>query len=46
MSSASRFGGAVSLVDGRLQLHDPAALASPHMDALVHQAVFGTEAER
>jgi fructose/tagatose bisphosphate aldolase len=46
MSSASLFGGAVSLVDGHLQLHDPAALASPHMDALVHQAVFGTEAER
>jgi len=46
MSSASLFGGAVSLADGRVQLHDPAALASPHMDALVRQAVFGTEAER
>ncbi|MBU6366271.1 MAG: class II fructose-bisphosphate aldolase [Gemmatimonadetes bacterium] len=46
MSSASLFGGAVSLVDGHVQLHDPAALATPHMDALVRQAVFGTEPER
>ena len=39
--------GALSITDGRLQLHDEAALASPAFDSLVHQAVFGaTEAER
>lgn len=46
-SSASRlFGGAVLVADGRVQLSDPAALASPQMDFLVHQAVFADEDTR
>jgi fructose-bisphosphate aldolase class II len=40
------FGGAVSVEGGRVQLHDAAVLTSAHMDALVHQAVFGSEGER
>ncbi|MCA0376690.1 MAG: class II fructose-bisphosphate aldolase [Gemmatimonadetes bacterium] len=40
------FGGAVTVANGTVQLHDAAALQSPHLDALVRQAVFGTESER
>jgi fructose-bisphosphate aldolase class II len=40
------FGGAVSIDGGRVQLQDPAALATSHTDALVHQAVFGSETDR
>ena len=40
------FGGAVSIDGGRVQLQDPAALATAHTDALVHQAVFGSETDR
>ena len=39
-------GGAVTIEGGRVQLHDPSALASAHMDGLVWQAVFGDEADR
>lgn len=45
-SPTSLFGGAVTVSDGRVHLHAAAVLTSPHMDALVHQAVFGTEGER
>lgn len=40
-SSTSIFGGAVSVTDGHVHVHDAAALESAHLDALVHQAVFG-----
>lgn len=42
----SLLGGAVSVTDGRVQLHDASVLTSPQMDTLVHQAVFGNEGER
>ena len=46
-SSSTLFGGAVAVTDGQVHVHDAAALEGPHMDALVHQAVFGaTEGER
>jgi len=45
-SSSALFGGAVTVDAGRVHVHDPAALQSPHMDALVRQAVFGDEGER
>ncbi len=45
-SSPALFGGAVSVDSGHVQLHDPAALKSAHLDALVRQAVFGDEGER
>ena len=44
--TTSLFGGAVTVRDGQVQLHDAAVLTSAHMDALVHQAVFGNEGER
>jgi hypothetical protein len=44
--STSLFDGAVTVQDGRVQLHDAAVLTSAHMDTLVHQAVFGNEGER
>ena len=44
--TTSLFGGAVTVEGGRVQLHDAAVLTSAHMDALVHQAVFGNEGER
>ena len=44
--TTSFFGGAVTVDGGRVQLHDAAVLTSSHMDALVHQAVFGDEGER
>ncbi len=39
-------GGAVTIEDGRVHLHDATALTSAHMDALVWQAVFADETER
>ena len=44
--SSTLFGGAVTVTAGRVHVHDSAALASPHMDALVRQAVFGDDGER
>jgi hypothetical protein len=44
--SNALFGGAVTIDDGRVQLHDPAALQSAHLDGLVHQAVFGNERDQ
>jgi len=44
--TTSLFGGAVTVEAGRVQLHDASVLTSAHMDALVHQAVFGNEGER
>ncbi len=46
MSTTALLGGAATVNEGRVQLHDESALASPHMDVLVHQAVFGSESER
>jgi fructose/tagatose bisphosphate aldolase len=46
LPATALFGGAVSVEGGRVQLHDPAALQSAHMDALVRKAVFGDESER
>ncbi len=45
-SASPLFGGAVSIDGGQLHLHNPAALESSHMDALVWQAVFAEEATR
>jgi len=36
-------GGAVTIEDGRVHLHDATALTSPHMDALVWEAVFSAD---
>lgn len=46
ISPMSLLGGAVTVTDGRVQLHDASVLTSPQMDTLVHQAVFGNEGER
>ncbi len=43
---AARFGGAVTLTDGRVTVGDPARLQSEAMDQLVWEAVFGAAAER
>jgi len=40
------FDGTVTVTKGKVQLSNPETLASPHMDALVHQAVFGDPSER
>jgi fructose/tagatose bisphosphate aldolase len=40
------FGKSISLLDGRVQIHDEAAIASPAMDRLVNTAVFGGAEER
>jgi fructose/tagatose bisphosphate aldolase len=40
------FGRAVSVLDGRVNVTDPSAIASPAMDALVNTAVFGEADER
>jgi fructose/tagatose bisphosphate aldolase len=40
------FGKSVSVLDGRVTVHDEAAIASPAMDKLVHTAVFGGSEER
>ncbi len=39
---AARVGDAVEVRDGRVTVKDEAALTGPMMDALVHEAVFGT----
>lgn len=47
LTTVSLMGGAVTVTEGTLHVHDEGALASPKFDAIVHQAVFGaTEAER
>ncbi|MEX2109787.1 MAG: class II fructose-bisphosphate aldolase [Gemmatimonadaceae bacterium] len=40
------FGKSVSVLDGRVMVHDEAAIASPAMDRLVRTAVFGGAEER
>ena len=45
-STTLLLGGAVTISDGRVQLHDATALMTPHMDALVWQAVFAEEGQR
>ncbi|MDQ6612258.1 MAG: class II fructose-bisphosphate aldolase [Gemmatimonadota bacterium] len=40
------FDGAVTVASGKVHLSRPEVLATPHMDLLVRQAVFGDEAER
>src|SRR6185436_12572312 len=40
------FNKAVTVLDGRVTVHDESALASPAMDKLVHTAVFGEPDER
>jgi len=46
-ASVPLLGGAISIADGRVLVHDESALATSRLDALVHQAVFGaTETER
>jgi fructose-bisphosphate aldolase class II len=40
------FGKSVSVLDGRVAVHDESAIASPAMDRLVHTAVFGDAEER
>ncbi|MEZ4416526.1 MAG: class II fructose-bisphosphate aldolase [Gemmatimonadota bacterium] len=40
------FDSAVSVQDSSVTVNDPAVLATPAMDTLVRDAVFGTEAER
>ncbi len=44
--SSALFGGAVTVDGGQVHLHDPGALQSAHLDAVVRQAVFGDEGER
>ncbi|MFN7455831.1 MAG: aldolase, partial [Gemmatimonas sp.] len=47
MTPASLLGGALTVSDGVLRVHDAAVLATSQFDTLVHEAVFGaTEAER
>ncbi|MBX9854196.1 MAG: hypothetical protein K2Y26_01655, partial [Gemmatimonadaceae bacterium] len=38
-TSATLLGGAVSVTNGTVQVHDAAALATSRLDPLVHQAV-------
>lgn len=45
-SPAPLFGGAVTVADGHVYVHETSVLETDQFDALVHQAVFGTEAER
>ena len=45
-SASPLFGGAVTVEGGKVHLHDPAALESAHMDALIWQAVFAEESAR
>lgn len=42
VKDAARVGDAVEVRDGRVTVKDEAALTGPMMDALVHEAVFGT----
>jgi fructose/tagatose bisphosphate aldolase len=47
MTPASLLGGALTISDGVLHVHDAVVLATPQFDSLVHEAVFGaTEADR
>ncbi len=46
MKDAARVGEAVEVRDGRVTVKDEAALTGPMMDALVHEAVFGTGTSR
>jgi hypothetical protein len=46
LPSTQLFGGAVSVVDGVVHVHDASALASADMDQLVHAAVFGEPVDR
>jgi fructose-bisphosphate aldolase class II len=43
---ANPFNKAVTVLDGRVTVHDESAIASPAMDKLVHMAVFGEADER
>jgi fructose/tagatose bisphosphate aldolase len=43
---ANPFNKAVTVLDGRVTVHDESAIASPAMDKLVHMAVFGDSDER
>src|SRR6478735_7523630 len=43
---ANPFNKAVTVLDGRVTVHDESAIASPAMDKLVHMAVFGNSDER
>ena len=40
------FSKSVTVLDGRVTVHDESALASPAMDKLVYTAVFGEPDER
>ncbi len=46
LPSTQLFGGAVSVTDGTVSVHDASALQTNHMDRLVHEAVFGEPLER
>ncbi len=46
LPSTRLFGGAVSVSDGVVSVHDATALQTDHMDRLVHEAVFGEPVER
>src|SRR6476661_9934046 len=43
---ANPFGKAVTVLDGRVTVHDESAIASPAMDKLVYTAVFGEPDDR
>lgn len=46
-AQATLVGGAVTVSNGAVHVHDVAALASSKLDVLVHQAVFAaTDVER
>lgn len=45
-ATSTLFDGAVTIKNGRVQLHDASALQSTHMDDLVWNAVFGDESTR
>lgn len=46
LTTRSPLGEAVAVDQGRVQVRDAGALASPRMDELVRQAVFGSDAEK
>jgi fructose/tagatose bisphosphate aldolase len=46
VGAAARFGGAISVSEGRVEISDPAVLQSEMTDQLVWAAVFGGDAER
>ncbi len=46
LPSTQLFGGAVSVSDGVVTVHDDSALQTDHLDRLLHEAVFGEPAER